>query len=159
MSRLPLTMVVAVARDGVIGRDGDLPWHYSEDLRHFKRVTLGHAVIMGRRTYESIGRPLPKRTNIVLSRQSELSIQGCEVVATLEAALRRAREEDPEPCIIGGAGVYGAALPLATRIHLTQVDIEVEGDTYFPELDWEEWNVVQERTSGPLRFLELVRTV
>src|SRR4051812_25735768 len=117
----PLALVVAVANNGVIGKDGALPWRIPEDLRHFKRVTVGHAIIMGRKTWESIGRPLPDRRNLVVSRQRGLTLAGAEVVESVEAAVALAHENDPEPRVIGGSEIYRLTLPLATRIFLTEV--------------------------------------
>ncbi len=137
MSR-PLTMIAAVGSNGCIGVDGDLPWRLSEDLKHFRRNTVGHAVIMGRRTWDSIGRPLPKRRNIVVTRQLALRLDGVDVVHSLEDALQLAYEGDEDPRIIGGATLYAEALPLATKLLLTEVDQAPEGDTFFPDLgsDW-----------------------
>jgi dihydrofolate reductase len=124
-------MIVAVARNGVIGKAGDLPWRISEDLKHFKKCTSGHAIIMGRKTHESIGRALPKRRNIVVTR-SGATFEGCETAGTLDDAIALARTTDPCPFIIGGASLYLEALPLATELHLTRIDQDVEGDTFFP---------------------------
>jgi len=144
----------------VIGRDGGLPWHFSEDLKHFRTVTTGHAIIMGRKTWDSIGRPLPKRRNIVVTRQRELEIDGCEVVHSLEAAIALAREDDPEPRVIGGSTLYELALPLATRLYLTEVGKAVEGDTFFPHFDPEDWTELERRPgeSEDLVFVTLERT-
>ncbi|MGB5286750.1 MAG: dihydrofolate reductase [Polyangiales bacterium] len=128
----PLALIVAVARNGVIGKDGGLPWHLSEDLKHFKKTTSGHAIIMGRKTYDSIGRPLPKRRNIVVTRQADAQFPGCERVESIDAAIALGRTSDPCPFIIGGASLYEAALPIATELHVTTIDEDVEGDTYFP---------------------------
>ncbi len=133
-----ITLVVAMARNRVIGRAGRLPWRLPADLRHFKAVTLGKPVIMGRRTWESLGRPLPGRRNIVLSRTPGYQAPGAEVVSSLCKALL-ATAEAPEVMVIGGARVYERALPVADRIHLTEVDAEPEGDTRFPELPADEW--------------------
>ncbi len=159
ISLQPLALVVAMGRGGVIGRDGGLPWHFSEDLKHFRRVTTGHAVIMGRKTWDSIGRPLPGRRNIIVSRQLDLEIEGCEVADSLERALEMAREHDTEPRIIGGATLYVQALPLATRLFLTEVDIDVDGDTFFPSLDRSEWQERDRRAgeAAELLFLTLER--
>ena len=127
----PLALIVAVARNGVIGRGGDLPWHLSEDLKHFKKTTSGHAIIMGRKTHESIGRALPKRRNIVVTR-SGATFEGCETAGSLDEAVALARTTDPCPFVIGGASLYEEALPLATEIYLTTIDEDVEGDTFFP---------------------------
>ena len=129
----PLALIVAVARNGVIGKDGGLPWHVSEDLKHFKRTTNGHTIIMGRKTHESIGRPLPKRRNIVVTRQAGAVFEGCEAANSLDEAITIARSTDDCPFIIGGASLYEEALPLATELHLTTIDEDVEGDTFFPE--------------------------
>lgn len=129
--RAPLALIIAVARNGVIGKGGALPWHVPEDLKHFKKATEGHAVIMGRKTHDSIGRPLPKRRNIVVSGKPRSEFPGCESATTLEEAIDLARETDPCPFVIGGASLYERALPLATEIYLTMIDEEIEGDTYF----------------------------
>lgn len=125
-----LALVVAIADGGVIGNRGALPWRIPEDMQHFKATTMGHAVIMGRRTHESIGRPLPGRRNIVVSKTAR-SFEGCESASSLEDALALARATDEEPRVIGGASIYEAALPLATRIFLTEIHRKVEGDTFF----------------------------
>jgi len=132
-AQAPLALIVAVARNGVIGHQGGLPWHISEDLKHFKKTTSGHAIIMGRKTYDSIGGPLPKRRNIVVTRQSDLELPGCDRAESLDEAIALARTTDPCPFIIGGASIYEEALPMATELHVTTIDREVEGDTYFPE--------------------------
>lgn len=127
----PLVLVLAVAKNGAIGKDGKVPWHIPEDLRYFKAMTRGHAIIMGRKTYEETRRPLPERRNIVISRQPEYEAPGCEVVGTLEEAIALARTTDPEPRVIGGAEIYRLALPLATCIYLTEIDGEPLADTFF----------------------------
>lgn len=143
----PLALIVAMARNRVIGKDGKLPWHLPEDLAHFKRTTLGHAVIMGRVTHESIGRPLPSRRNIVLSRSPSASFPGCEVASDLTTALSLARTTDPLPFVIGGVRVFEEALPLTTEVHLTAIDREIEGDTYFPE-DFSDFEEVEVRPAA-----------
>lgn len=137
--RPELVLIAAVASNGVIGRDGGLPWHLPEDLKYFKRNTVGHAIIMGRRTWDEIGRPLPKRRNIVVTRQRDLDIPGADVVHSLAEAIALARTEDPEPRIVGGSSLYAEAMPLATRLLLTEVHQEAEGDTWFPEFDRSGW--------------------
>ena len=130
----PLELIVAVGRGGLIGKsDGHLglPWHIPEDLKRFKRITTGHPIIMGRTTHEAIGRPLPKRRNLVLSRTLGQR-DGVEVFADLDSALAAARQDDAVPIIIGGASVYERTLPLVTRVHLTEVDRDAEGDAFFP---------------------------
>jgi dihydrofolate reductase len=132
----PLGIVVAVARGGCIGKEGGLPWRYSEDLRHFRKTTTGHAIVMGRKTYASIGRPLPDRRNLVVSRSLSEAPPGVELHASFESALSSARTTDAEPMVVGGAEIYALALPLATRLYLTEIDIEVEGcDSFFPDFD------------------------
>jgi len=153
----PLALVVAMTPARVIGREGGLPWHYPEDMKHFRAVTRGHAVIMGRKTHESIGRPLPDRRNIVVSRDVHFMAAGCEVVASLDEAIARARATDDEPRVIGGAEIYARALPLATVLYLTEVTREVPGDTYFPPWDDGSWRETERRESGDLVFRTLVR--
>jgi dihydrofolate reductase len=141
-------IVVAVARNGVIGVDGGLPWRIPEDLARFKEITMGHALIMGRQTFESIGRPLPGRINIVLTRRRDWSHEGVEVARSLDEALQAAASMGVDAFIIGGAEVYRSALEHAERIELTEVDAEPEGDTWFPEIDWSQWRQV-ERVDHP----------
>jgi dihydrofolate reductase len=129
--RKPLCLVLAIAKNGVIGKDGKVPWRVPEDLKHFRRSTTGHAVIMGRRTWDEVGKPLPNRRNLVVSRKADLELEGAEVVSSLEEAIARARTTDDEPRVIGGAEIYRLALPLATRVLLTEIQLEPEGDTYF----------------------------
>ena len=145
---ITLAIIVACAENGVIGRNNALPWHLSEDLRYFKRVTLGKPIVMGRKTFESIGRPLPGRTNIVISRNPDFSADGVKVVSTLDAALELAEsialiDGAEELMVIGGAQIYAEALPSAERLYLTEVHAEVEGDAYLPEIDWSEWREVR----------------
>jgi dihydrofolate reductase len=133
-------LVVAVAENGVIGRDGGLPWSLPADLKHFRTLTTGHHVVMGRKTHASIGRPLPDRTNLVLTRHPDQVAEGCRAVATLDDALRLARDAGESTCfVIGGAGVYAQALPQAQRIYLTEVRAAIDGDVRFPELDRAQW--------------------
>jgi dihydrofolate reductase len=135
-----VSLVVAMAENNVIGKDGGLPWHIPADLMHFKAVTMGKPIVMGRRTYESIGRPLPGRLNIVVTRDPSRRWDGVEVVQSLPAALERAAAHGAdEIMVIGGGDLYRAALPLAQRIYLTRVHEAVEGDTVFPDLDPAEW--------------------
>ncbi len=132
--------VVAVAENGVIGNNGELPWgRLPADLQHFKRLTLGHPVIMGRRTFDSLGRALPKRPNIVVTRQADWTAPGCETAASLPAALERALALNEEVCVIGGGEIYQQALPAADVIYLTEVHHDFEGDAVFPPLSSTEW--------------------
>lgn len=154
----PLALIAAMARNRVIGNHGDLPWHEPEDLAHFKRTTLGHAVIMGRKTAESLKlRPLPKRRNLVVTRQSGLVLPGFEVFTDLDAAIAAARTTDPEPMIIGGGELYALALPQITTMHLTVVDRDYDGDAFFPVFDERDWREQERRISGVLVFRTLVR--
>ena len=132
-----------MADDGVIGRDGHLPWHLPDDLRRFKAITLGYTLVMGRLTYESIGRPLPSRRNIVLSRDPHYRVDGAEVAGSLDDALT-AVPDDEAVFVIGGAAVFAEALPIADRIYLTRVHATITGDVLFPPLDTRRWHVVSE---------------
>ncbi|MEM7582179.1 MAG: dihydrofolate reductase [Acidobacteriota bacterium] len=138
------SLIFAMSENRVIGRDGQLPWHLPKDLKHFKRLTLNHPIIMGRKTYESIGKPLPKRRSIVLSRDPAYQPAGVEVVHSLEQALTLAAQDD-EAFVIGGAGVLIEALPRADRLYLTQVHAEVEGDVVFPPVDTRHWRLLSEQ--------------
>lgn len=156
--REPLAMIAAMAANRVIGAAGALPWHEPEDLRHFKAITSGHALIMGRKTWETLGRPLPKRRNLVVTRQADFKAAGGEVFTSLDSAIVAARATDDQPMIIGGGEIYRLALPLATRIHLTEVRCQPVGDATFPELDPGEWRLTSERVSGNLSFRVYERT-
>jgi dihydrofolate reductase len=137
-----ISFVVAVSRNGVIGREGGLPWHISSDLKRFKEITMGKPVIMGRKTWESLPkRPLPGRRNIVITRQPGFTAEGAEVAATPEEALRIAGGA-PEIAVIGGGEVYRLFWPMVDRLYLTEVDLAVEGDTHFPVPDPDEWREV-----------------
>lgn len=155
---MKLCLVVAIGRNGIIGKGGKLPWHIPEDMSHFRSVTMSHAVIMGRKTYESIGKPLVRRRNIVIS-SSLKEIPGCEVVSTIEGGIELARCSDNEPRIIGGRGIYASTIALATDIYLTEVIKEYDGDEFFPEFNRLEWKEVSSVTgvSGDVRFVHLVR--
>jgi dihydrofolate reductase len=157
-ARAPLTFVAAVARNGVIGRAGGLPWALPEDRAHFERVTAGHAVIMGRRTWDETGAPLAGRRNIVISRTGTVRGEGREVVATLDEAIARARESDPEPIVIGGGEIFRIAMPYATRMILTELDFDAEGDTRFPNFDPREWSVVERRRGDRATYVRYDRT-
>ncbi len=142
-----VSLVVAMAENRVIGRDNGLPWHLPADLARFKAVTLGHPVVMGRRTFESIGRPLPGRENIVITRQTRFPAHGCTVVSSFEAAVAAAGNAE-QVMVIGGAQIFEIALPRADRIFLTVVHTWPSGDVRFPDLDSEVW-VEQEREERP----------
>ena len=144
---MKLALICAMARNGVIGRNNALPWHLSEDLKYFKRVTMGSPIIMGRKTWESIGRPLPGRTNIVVTRQPDYQAEGVRVVDSLPAAIALAEkvafiDGSEEAFVIGGAGLYREAMPLADRFHLTRVHAEVPGDTRLEGFDESAWREV-----------------
>lgn len=139
-----LTLVVAAADNDVIGRGDALPWHLPEDLKHFKRRTMGKPVLMGRRTFSSIGRPLPGRSNIVITRNAMFSAPGVRVVNSLREALHIAQDialidGSEEIMVIGGAEIYAQCLPRASRISLTRVHVSPEGDTHLPPIDWSQW--------------------
>jgi dihydrofolate reductase len=156
----PLALVVAIADGGVIGKDGGLPWRIPEDLQHFKATTMGHAIVMGRKTHASIGRPLAGRRNIVVSRTADLhGFEGCETARSLEEAIALARTTDEEPRIIGGAAIYEAALVLATRIYLTEVHRAIEGGDAFFHLDRAGWRETERRagTTEGVEFVTLER--
>ena len=157
------SLVVAVARNGVIGRDNRLPWRLPDDLAYFKHVTMGHPVVMGRRTWQSIGKPLPGRTNIVVTHDPAFQAPGCVVAHSLEEAWRAAEGAD-EVCVIGGTSLFAETLPLADVIHLTEVEADVPGDTYFPEFDRAAWreteiarHVADARHAYPFRIVRLER--
>ncbi|MEM7158498.1 MAG: dihydrofolate reductase [Myxococcota bacterium] len=138
-----LSIIVAVAQNGVIGVDGDLPWRLPADLRFFKQTTLGHHLLMGRKTWDSIGRALPGRTTVVLTRNPQFEAPGCAVAHDLDAAVDLARAAgDTEAFVAGGAGVYAAALPRADRLYITQVEATVPGDVSFPSYDPAQWSEV-----------------
>lgn len=137
------SIIVAMTPDRVIGCKGELPWRLSADLRQFKRLTMGHHIIMGRKTYDSIGRLLPGRRTIVVSRQLDLAVAGADVVHSVEEALAIS-QGDPEPFFVGGQQIYREALPVATRIYLTLVHAQSEGDAFFPELPEQQWQLVEE---------------
>lgn len=144
---LPLAMIAACAHDRVIGLDNRMLWHLPADLKHFKATTLGKPIIMGRKTWDSLGRPLPGRLNIVVSRQTDLQLEGAEVFADLAAAVARAEEWAREQgvaevMLIGGGQLYAQALPQAERIYLTRIDLKVEGDAFFPALDEAAWQKI-----------------
>ncbi len=159
MTHPRLELIAAVARNGVIGRNGELPWHLPDDLKHFKQLTLGHPILMGRKTHESIGRPLPGRRNIVISEKLKEAPAGTDLAHSIEAALKLISTHDGRAFIIGGAVLYAAALPHAQTLHLTEVDVEVEGDAFFPPFDTEAWRLIEElphpqddRHALPFRF-------
>jgi len=138
---MTLSLIVAMDKNRVIGFDGGLPWHLSSDLKYFRDITMGKPIIMGRKTYESIGRALPGRRNIVVTRNPAFKAPGCDVVVSLEAAVHLV-EDVPEVMMIGGASLYLETLPVADQLYLTEVHAEVEGDTRFPEIEPQHWQEV-----------------
>jgi dihydrofolate reductase len=139
-----LSLIAAVARNRVIGRDGDLPWKLPLDMAHFKQTTTGKAVIMGRKTFESLGRALPRRENVVLSRDPGFTAPDCTVVASVDEAIERTRGFD-EVVVIGGSTIYAAFLPRVERLYMTWIDAEVSGDVRFPDFDLSEWREIERR--------------
>lgn len=140
---MSLSVIVAASQNNIIGVDDDLPWRLSADLKRFKSITMGHAMIMGRKTFESINRLLPGRTTIILTRQNDYHFEGAMIADSLDKALALAKE-DTECFVVGGAEIYKQALPLAKRIYFTRVETVVNGDTRLPEIDWEEFELVSE---------------
>ena len=131
-----VSLIAAMARNHVIGKDNQLPWKLPEDLKRFKAITLGHPIIMGRKTFDSLGRPLPGRENIVLSRRPGLVLPGATVFGSLAEAFERFAGTDNEVFVIGGAEIYAQALSRADRLYLTRIDADFPGDAFFPEVDW-----------------------
>lgn len=144
----PIALVVAMGAEREIGHDGKMPWHLPADLKHFKNVTMGHTMLMGRRTFESIGRPLPGRDNFVVSRDVSFQPQGCRVFASIDLALAAAPPDDML-MVVGGATIYEVLLPLAQRIYLTRIQAGFPADTWFPALDDDEWEEVEREEHGP----------
>jgi dihydrofolate reductase len=162
-----ISAIVAMAENRVIGKNNQLPWRLPADLRHFKAITTGNPILMGRKTYESIGRPLPNRTNIIITRDAQFKAPGCIVVTSLEDAIRYASMENVrEIFIIGGACVYQQLLPHIQRIYLTVIHHVFDGDVYFPELDKKEWkeqeclsHAADEENPYAYSFLKLERII
>ncbi len=159
-----IALIAALDRNGLIGRNNALPWQLPADLQHFKRMTMGKPILMGRLTWESLGRPLPGRHNIVLSRDPGYRAEGATVVASIDAALAAAGDAE-EAMVIGGSAFYRAMLPRATRLYLTRIDAEFEGDAWFPEIDAQAWretareaHAPDERNPHPYAFVTLERS-
>ena len=147
-----ISLIVAVSTNNAIGIDNALPWEIPADMRRFKKLTMGKPIVMGRKTHFSIGKVLPGRDNIVLSRNSYLVIPGCQVIKSLDAL-----DANKDNMIIGGEQVYKLALPLADKIYLTRVHGDYEGDTFFPYVDWDKWAVVEQENHGLFSFYTYVR--
>ena len=145
---MPISIIAALAKNRVIGKDNKLPWNLPADLKHFKELTLGKPVIMGQKTFESIGKPLPGRTNIILTLDKNFKPQGCVVAHSIEEVLKKAADSN-EVMICGGASVYKQFLPLAHKMYLTLIDADFEGDAYFPEFNWADWQEVERVENEP----------
>ena len=154
-----IALIVAISEDGTIGDQGKIPWHIREDLQRFKRLTMGHPIIMGRKTYESIGKPLPGRTNIVLTQSASFTAPpGVLTFASLNAALDHCRRQNEQSVfIIGGRKVYEAALPLADKLFVTEVHRRVAGDTTFPDYNRDEWRETARENGPECSFVEYAR--
>ena len=154
-----VALIVAMSEDGTIGDKGRIPWHISDDLKRFKRLTMGHPIIMGRKTYESLGKPLPGRTNIVLSRSASYrAAEGVLVFRELDAALSHCRQQgEGFVFIVGGGDVYRQALPLADKLFVTEVHQRVSGDTKFPDYDHSQWIEVARKNGSECSFVEYAR--
>lgn len=139
---MKISLIVAKSKNSVIGKNNQLPWHLPADLKHFKQITLGKPIIMGRKTFDSIGKPLPGRRNIIISRDKKLLIEGCDVFHSIDDALNAVKHES-EVMIIGGANLYAQTIARATYIYVTLIDAEMEGDTFFPELN-QQWKLVSD---------------
>jgi dihydrofolate reductase len=148
---MTVTLVAALGSNRVIGLDGDMPWHFPEDLAHFKRTTMGGTMIMGRKTFDAIGRPLPGRRTIVITRSTEWARDGVDVAHSLDEALAMAG--DASVYVVGGGDVYAQSLPLADRLVLTEIDEAPEGDTFFPEWSRAEWVETARQAAGELAFV------
>jgi dihydrofolate reductase len=144
---MTLTIVVAISENRAIGKDNKLLWRLPKDLKHFKEITTGHTIIMGRKTYESVGKPLPNRRNIIITRQA-ITIEGCEVVNSIDAAIDLCKDEQ-EVFIVGGSEIYKQAMKLTDRIYLTIVHKQFEADSFFPEIDPKEWKEVHREDHEP----------
>jgi dihydrofolate reductase len=144
-----IAIVVAIAENNVIGKDNQLIWHLPADLRYFKNLTMGHPILMGRKTYESIGKPLPGRTTVIITRQQDFKAPGCIVVNSINEAISQAQTIDQDVYIIGGAEIYKQALGKTDTIYLTRVHHAFEGDTFFPEIDEANWEVTSEEKHEP----------
>ena len=144
MSDRRVSMIVAASENRVIGNEGGMPWRLSADLQFFKRITTGHTIIMGRKTWESINRLLPGRTTVIVTRQTDYQVEGAVVVDSLTAALTATGDESP--FVVGGAEIYRIALPQISRIYLTRVHATLEGDTFLPEIDFSKWELVDSQS-------------
>jgi dihydrofolate reductase len=140
-----LALIVATANNGVIGVNNTLPWHLPEDLKRFRALTTGHHIIMGRKTYESLGRLLPNRTSVIVTKNPEYQVTGALIASSLDSAIKMCQGDD-SPFIIGGATLYQSALALVDTLHITKIDVNVDGDAYFPEIDLKVWQVISQES-------------
>ncbi len=155
---MTVSLISAMSKNRVIGKGGTLPWDVPEDMKFFMRQTLGHAVIMGRKTYDSMGKPLPRRRNIVVTRSADFHAEGTEVARTVEGAIALAKTTDQAPFIIGGAEIYAVALPLAQRLYITYIPLVVEGgDTFFPDFAIVTEGAPADRAAQPSAWREVAR--
>jgi dihydrofolate reductase len=161
---MKISLIVAMASNRVIGLNNQMPWHLSADLKRFKEITMGHPIIMGRKTFEAIGKPLPGRTNIIVSRNLSYQQEGCVVVDSIEAAINHGCRLDDEVFVIGGATLYEATLPIADNLYITQINQDFEGDTFFPEFNKNDWSAVDredmtdnEKVGFSYSFVKLIR--
>jgi len=139
-----ISLLVAMDKNQLIGKDNDLPWRLPADLAYFKKVTMGHPIIMGRKTYDSIGRPLPGRENIIVTRDTSYKAEGCKVIHSIEEIVKMNQQTDQELFVIGGAEIFKEILPHSDRLYITEINEEFEGDTYFPAFNKTEWTVISE---------------
>jgi dihydrofolate reductase len=137
-----ISLIWAMDENRVIGKNNQLPWHLPADLKFFKKSTMGHPIVMGRKTYQSIGRPLPGRENIIITRNQEFSCEGCTVLHSVNELIQYAQQLEQEIFIIGGAEIFKEVFPVADRLYITKIYAEFEGDTYFPKIDMEQWKPV-----------------
>ena len=156
---MKISLIVAFDENRLIGNNNALPWHLPADLKHFKNITMGHHMIMGRKTFDSIGKPLPGRVSIIITRQKNYTIEGCVVVNTLEEALQKS-EGQSEVFIIGGAQIFDCTLPMASDLYITQIHHAFKGDTYFPEIPAKDWieisrenHIADEKNEWPYSFI------
>ncbi len=161
---MKISLIVAMASNRVIGLNNQMPWHLSADLKRFKQITMGHPIIMGRKTFEAIGKPLPGRMNIIVSRNTSYQQEGCIVEDSVEAAIHYGCRLDDEVFVIGGATLYEATLPMADNLYITLINQDFEGDTFFPEFDLNGWSAVEredviddEKVGFTYSFLKLIR--
>ena len=155
---MQIIIIAAIAQNGVMGKDNKIPWHYKEDFQHFKQLTLNHVIVMGRKTYESIGKPLPGRTNIVVSRNKNLHCPGCILAASSHEAVRYAQQHNAEKLfIIGGSSLYEEGLKIADILELTFINRSVEGDTYFPEWNKKSWRETKREDHDEFSFVTFQR--